>query len=425
MNDKSFEIRGVTFGEGSPVIAVPVSGKEEDILADISAVRECADMIEIRMDGFEELRNPKSVSRLLRRARGAFDGPVLLTLRTRREGGLVDCGDGFYEEVLTSGIMEGNIDLVDVEFAFGQVARRIADMARNQSVKVVMSQHDFHHTPDSGEILDAFRRMYEMGADIAKGAYIPQDGKDVDEVLAAALAAGREFQMPFALISMGEAGRITRTDGETFGSCLTFASAKGKNSAPGQIDVMEMREILARRHETLSERKNVFLIGFMGAGKTSVSEALGDMTGIQVVEMDRRIEEEHGMSIPEIFERFGEEHFRNLETDLLSKLRDEPPSVVSCGGGAVLRMRNVVCMKGMGRIVLLDVSAEEVLRRLADEVAYRPNLRERFTVEGIRELQAARREAYEGAADIVVSTDGKRVREIAEEIALRPAGTVL
>lgn len=417
MKKNSFEVRGVTFGEGIPVIAVPVIGNEEGIiLSEVTAAKGQTDMLEVRIDAFLGIRDTERVSRILREIRGAFDGPILFTLRTKREGGLCDVNDAFYEEILTLAVTSGSVDLVDVEMAFGEIAERLIQKAHSRGVKAVVSQHDFANTPGSGEICDALRRMYGMGADIAKGAYMPRDAADVDRVLAAGLKANREFARPFVLISMGEYGQMTRTEGEVFGSCMTFACPEGKESAPGQINVADMRKLLSGRHEALMERKNIFLIGFMGAGKTSVSSALGTMTGRRVVEMDRRIEEEQGMSIPQIFERYGQEYFRNLETELLMGLGAEEPSIVSCGGGAVLRARNVVLMKGTGKIVLLDVSAGEVLKRLANEVSGRPNLKDRFTLDGIRELQDARREAYEGAADITVLTDGREVLDIAQEI---------
>ena len=134
-----------------------------------------------------------------------------------------------------------------------------------------------------------------------------------------------------------------------------------------------------------------------------------------VIEMDQRIEAETSMKITDIFEQYGEEYFRNLETGLLQKIVTEEPSVVSCGGGAVLREENVTAMKQAGTIVLLTAKPETVLKRVGQDRS-RPNLKGRMNEEGIRQLMDKRRSAYETAADLVIATDGKNPEEIGTEI---------
>ena len=90
---------------------------------------------------------------------------------------------------------------------------------------------------------------------------------------------------------------------------------------------------------------NIILIGFMGAGKTTVSDYLSTMFAMNIVEMDQVISEREEMSIPDIFATYGEEYFRELETDLLVEMQSRKNTVVSCGGGAALRERNVKEMK--------------------------------------------------------------------------------
>ena len=161
--------------------------------------------------------------------------------------------------------------------------------------------------------------------------------------------------------------------------------------------------------------ENVFLIGFMGTGKTTVAMELGRQCAIEVIEMDKLIVSKEGKSIPDIFATHGEEYFRNLETIFLKELKTKTNSVVSCGGGAVLRLGNVVLMKEMGIVVLLTAEPEEILRRLKDDEE-RPILRGRKNVAAITELLEERRSAYEAAADIVISTDGKEIMEICQEL---------
>lgn len=157
------------------------------------------------------------------------------------------------------------------------------------------------------------------------------------------------------------------------------------------------------------------LIGFMGTGKSTIANKLKEKLKVEQIEMDALIAEEAGMSIPEIFEKYGEEYFRDLETEMLQKFQDRKPVVVSCGGGAVLRDKNIEIMKGQGKIVLLTAKPETVFER----VRYsndRPVLNGNMNVEYIKELMEKRKARYEMAADIVVATDGKTVEDICQEI---------
>lgn len=160
---------------------------------------------------------------------------------------------------------------------------------------------------------------------------------------------------------------------------------------------------------------NIVLIGFMGAGKSTVSEYLSTLFAMKYVEMDQVITKREQMSIPDIFETYGEEYFRNRETELLIELQSERNVVISCGGGAAMRERNVAEMKKNGRVVLLTASPEVIYGRVKD-TEDRPVLKGRKNVEGISELMEQRRGKYEAAADIVIRTDRKSVLEICEEL---------
>lgn len=163
---------------------------------------------------------------------------------------------------------------------------------------------------------------------------------------------------------------------------------------------------------------NIVLIGFMGAGKTTISEYLSTMFAMRIVEMDRIIAEREQMSIPDIFETYGEEYFRDLETKLLIEMQSERNAVISCGGGVAMRERNVTEMKKNGRVVLLTASPEVIYDRVKD-TDDRPVLNGRKNVKGIAELMEQRREKYEAAADVVIQTDNKSVLQICEELVQR------
>ena len=160
---------------------------------------------------------------------------------------------------------------------------------------------------------------------------------------------------------------------------------------------------------------NVVLIGFMGAGKSTIAELLRTGWGMERIEMDALIEEREGMRISKIFETKGEPYFRDLETELLIELQARSNAVISCGGGVPMRERNVAEMKKNGRVVLLTAHPETILERVKD-THDRPLIENNKTVEGISALMEARRERYMAAADLVIETDRKTGEEICREL---------
>lgn len=160
---------------------------------------------------------------------------------------------------------------------------------------------------------------------------------------------------------------------------------------------------------------NVFLIGFMGVGKSTISAALKEVFAMDVIEMDEIIAKRNGMSISEIFELHGEQYFRNEETELLRECQNKKNQIISCGGGVAMRQVNVDEMRKSGTIVLLTASPETILERVQSSHD-RPLLENNKTIEHITSLMQAREQAYQNAADIIVNTDGKSVFEICEEI---------
>ena len=160
---------------------------------------------------------------------------------------------------------------------------------------------------------------------------------------------------------------------------------------------------------------NIFLIGFMGAGKSTIARTLQRELGFPLVEMDERIVQEQGMSINDIFAQYGEAHFREIESQLVVDLGKQEPSIVSCGGGVVVRPENTQNMKKSGRIVLLKASPETIFEWVKNSTD-RPILNGHMNVEYIAELMEKRRVLYEEAADITIQTDGKTREQICEEI---------
>ncbi|MEF9945749.1 MAG: shikimate kinase [Lachnospiraceae bacterium] len=160
---------------------------------------------------------------------------------------------------------------------------------------------------------------------------------------------------------------------------------------------------------------NIVLIGFMGTGKSAVAHYLHKTYGMDVIEMDQLIEQQEGISIPEMFHTYGEEYFRNLETRVLTELQEQNNYVISCGGGAVLREENIKAMKKNGRVVLLVAEPSTILERVKG-TNHRPLLEGKQNIAFITKFMEQRFESYEAAADVVIHTDGKNVRDIGEEL---------
>lgn len=168
--------------------------------------------------------------------------------------------------------------------------------------------------------------------------------------------------------------------------------------------------------QDLGTKDNIFLIGFMGAGKSTVAQSLQRMFHMDLIEMDQVIAEQEGCSIPEIFSSKGESYFRDLESALLRKISQSHSQIISCGGGAVLRRENIEEMKRSGKVVLLTAAPETILERIGKDDT-RPVLKNKKTVEGIAQLMEERRARYEAAADIIQPTDSLKINDICMEIA--------
>ena len=174
--------------------------------------------------------------------------------------------------------------------------------------------------------------------------------------------------------------------------------------------------LMNQRAADLSLPCHIFLIGFMGSGKTTIGKELARLLDREQVDMDQLIETETGLTVSEIFQRYGEEYFRDLESNLIQRLAaDTDLKVICTGGGVVLRDENIYWMKKSGALVLLNAHPEEIYRRIADDSS-RPLLKNRMDVEKISEMMLSRMPFYEKAADIFVETDNRAAAEICDLI---------
>lgn len=161
--------------------------------------------------------------------------------------------------------------------------------------------------------------------------------------------------------------------------------------------------------------RNLYLIGFMGSGKSAVAKYLVNYEHMTGIEMDAEIERREKKKISAIFSENGEEYFRRKETELLREISGMHDVVVSCGGGVIKKEENIRLMKESGSVVLLSATAETVLERLKNHHD-RPLLEGRMNVEAISMMMKERAPLYNSAADYSVCVDRRSVAAIGQEI---------
>ena len=248
----TIKVREIEIGAGAPKIIVPIVGvTKEDILNEAKTFDSIpVDVVEWRVDWFEHVFEFDKVEDVLKDLRNVLGNiPLLLTFRTKKEGGekAIDTKD--YKELNLRAAKTGYVDFIDVEIFTGDdVVREIIDGAHAAGVKVIASNHDFFKTPAKSDIIYRLRKMQDMGADIPKIAVMPQSRRDVLTLLCATEEMVSDYaDRPIITMSMAGTGVISRLCGEVFGSSMTFGAAK-KASAPGQMGVNDLNTVLDLLH---------------------------------------------------------------------------------------------------------------------------------------------------------------------------------
>ncbi|MCF7870854.1 MAG: shikimate kinase [Candidatus Omnitrophica bacterium] len=160
--------------------------------------------------------------------------------------------------------------------------------------------------------------------------------------------------------------------------------------------------------------RNIYLVGFMGTGKTTVAKILAKKLSKKFVEMDQVIEQEEGKKIKDIFAEDGETYFRKLEKELLDKLSSQTDLVVSCGGGLVCNEKNLKILKESGYLFSLHACPSSIFKRVKNS-NQRPLLNVKNPLEKIGQLLRARSPYYEKAG-LKVNTDKLSAQEVADYI---------
>ncbi|MEM7007938.1 MAG: shikimate kinase [Thermodesulfobacteriota bacterium] len=162
------------------------------------------------------------------------------------------------------------------------------------------------------------------------------------------------------------------------------------------------------------KHKNIFLVGFMGAGKSTVGKIVASKLDYGFIDADTYIEDKAGKTITQIFADHGEDHFRNLESEATKELSERDNLIIASGGGVVQRNSNWDAMKSNGLTIYLRAKVESVWKRIKDDNS-RPLLQVDDPIKTASELLEKRTPMYE-KADLIIDTDDLSPAEVAQTI---------
>jgi 3-dehydroquinate dehydratase-1 len=220
---------------GRRALVVVSLGDPRSVLSDARrAARDGADILELRGDAFspDEL-TPGALGPVCRRVRAAGKRPLLLTLRSAREGGGWPASLSEKHRAALMTALLPRVDGVDVELSSPRTAAAVVRAARRKKKWVILSSHDFSGVPSPRRLAALARRARRWGGDFLKIAVTPRDRRAAEEFM------DRASRLPFPqkiLIAMGRAGRFSRVEGFRWDSLLTYGYV-GRPTAPGQVSV--------------------------------------------------------------------------------------------------------------------------------------------------------------------------------------------
>ncbi|PRN63988.1 type I 3-dehydroquinate dehydratase [Acinetobacter baumannii] len=227
---------------------VPITAKtKEQALAQAQVIAKTADadLAEFRIDLLSFASDTKQVIALgheLKKILG--NKPMIATIRTKNEGSQLEISDADYGKTYQAYLKNPFMDWLDVEmFRDQKVVSEIVQKAHQKKVLVVMSNHDFQKTPSQDEIEKRLLKQDQMGADVLKIAVMPKSKQDVFTLMNATLKVSQQTTKPLLTMSMGQLGTISRVATANMGGSYSFGMI-GQASAPGQIDVTKLKQIL-------------------------------------------------------------------------------------------------------------------------------------------------------------------------------------
>ncbi|MEO3356507.1 type I 3-dehydroquinate dehydratase [Acinetobacter haemolyticus] len=228
------------------IVPITAKTKEQAIAqAKVIAANRDADLAEFRIDLLDFAADTKQVIALgheLKKVLG--NKPVIATIRTHNEGGQLTISDADYGKTYQAYLKQPFMDMLDIEMLRDQqVVKNTVQLAHDKKVLIVMSNHDFKKTPSEDEIVKRLLKQDELGADILKIAVMPLNKQDVFTLMNATLKVSQLSNKPLLTMSMGKLGTISRIATANMGGSFSFGMI-GEASAPGQIDVTQLKQLL-------------------------------------------------------------------------------------------------------------------------------------------------------------------------------------
>ena len=247
-------IKGKIIGKGKPLVCVPVmESSKEEILRETRRLEEAhTEMIEWRVDAFENVESPNAIREILNEMKHIIKESILVyTFRSKNQGGCKALSAADIYDIHQVAAESDVVDFIDVEYFEAKNPQKEIAMLREMGAYVIASHHDFEQTPDPEVIRMLLEQIRESGADVVKLAVMPQNMWDVLHLMEETNRFHENHpDYPLITMSMGAKGGISRVAGEFFGSCVTFG-AGGQASAPGQLPVKQLEEILHILHQSV------------------------------------------------------------------------------------------------------------------------------------------------------------------------------
>ncbi|TCM61184.1 3-dehydroquinate dehydratase [Acinetobacter calcoaceticus] len=243
-----YMVKNVNIGDLPVKTIVPITAKtrlQAIAQAQVIAQNPDADLAEFRIDLLDFADDNIRVMALGHELNRILEHkPLIATIRTANEGGQLKITDQAYEKIYSAYLQQPFMQLLDIEMYRAPASvEKLTQLAHQNNVLVIMSNHDFNQTPSQAEIEQRLYQQDQMGADILKIAVMPKRQQDVLTLMNATANVRQNSNKPLLTMSMGQLGTISRVATANIGGSLSFGMI-GEASAPGQIDVKQLKHIL-------------------------------------------------------------------------------------------------------------------------------------------------------------------------------------
>jgi len=298
---------------------------------------------------------------------------------------------------------------VDIRRSEGLIVK-LKELTITHGCKLIISYHNYIETPTFEALCDIYNTAQKHEPDLVKICTTVHSLKDNATIL----SLYQRFNNIIAF-GMGEIGKITRLASLYCGAPYTYCSTFQEfSTAKGQLTITKLEALNGLLGCDVNETSSTVIIGFMGVGKTTIGKAYAKLTKRKFIDLDEAIEKIEGCSVSELFKLKGENYFRTLEHQVLSKSLLEKNAVISCGGGIVMNQHNFELLKGQKQCVWLKADVDYCFNQI--EKGTRPLLLVTNALETAKKIYQSRKEKYKSLARITIGVENKDINEICIEL---------